>query len=113
MSDVAVLAIKMFNGGLFVVGFSLVAEMLEPKRFAGLFSAAPSIALGNLLVVLMVDGTRDGLANLSGMIIGAVAMASVCLIGVWLVPRLGSLKGSVLLCGTWGVVALAYWQLLP
>jgi hypothetical protein len=113
MNDVPVLAIKMLNGGIFVVAFSLVAEMLEPKRFAGLYSAAPSVALANLLVVLMVKGRADGLANLSGMIVGAFAMAAVCLFGIWLVPRLGALKASVVMCTAWGAVALAGWQLLP
>jgi hypothetical protein len=113
MNDVAVLGIKMMNGGLFVVGFALIAEMLEPKRFAGLFSAAPSVALANLLVVLMVKGRADGLANLSGMIVGVIAMTAVCLLGIWLVPRLGSLKGSVVMCAAWGVVGFACWQVLP
>jgi hypothetical protein len=113
MNDVAVLAIKMVNGGLFVVAFSLVAEALEPKRFAGLFSAAPSIALANLVVVLVVRGRADGLANLSGMIVGAIAMAVVCLAGIWLVPRLGSVKSSVVMCSGWAVVAFAGWWLLP
>jgi hypothetical protein len=103
----------MMNGGLFVVGVALIAEMLEPKRFAGLFSAAPSVALANLLVVLMVKGRADGLANLSGMIVGVIAMTAVCLLGIWLVPRLGSLKGSAVMCAAWGVVGFACWQVLP
>jgi hypothetical protein len=37
---VVVLAVKALNGGLFVVAFALVGEVLDPKRFAGLFSAA-------------------------------------------------------------------------
>ncbi len=113
MNDLPLLAIKMVNGGLFVVAFSLVAEALEPKRFAGLFSAAPSVALANLVVVLVVKGQPDGLANLSGMIVGAIAMAVVCLAGIWLVPRLGSMKGSVVMCTGWAVVAFAGWWLLP
>ena len=43
--DAIVLALKAINGGLFVVGFAVVAEVLKPSRFAGLFSAAPSIAM--------------------------------------------------------------------
>ncbi|HEX8770631.1 MAG TPA: DUF3147 family protein [Acidimicrobiales bacterium] len=113
MNDVAMLAIKMANGGLFVVAFSLVAEALEPKRFAGLFSAAPSVALANLLVVLIVKGRPDGLASLSGMVVGAVAMATVCLAGIRFLPRLGSKKGSVAICGGWAVMAFAGWWMLP
>jgi hypothetical protein len=113
VNDVAVLGIKMVNGGLFVVAFALVAEALDPKRFAGLFSAAPSVALANLLVVLLVKGRVDGLANLSGMIVGAIAMAAVCIAGIWFLPRLGSKKGSVVICLGWAVGAFAGWWLLP
>ncbi|MEA2502248.1 MAG: hypothetical protein QOD01_2359, partial [Actinomycetota bacterium] len=48
MKTAAVLGLKAVNGGLFVVAFALVSEALKPKRFAGLFSAAPSVALANL-----------------------------------------------------------------
>lgn len=113
MDDLPVVAIKMLNGGIFVVAFALVAEVLSPKRFAGLFSAAPSIALANLLVVLLTKGRGQALANLSGMIVGALAMAAVCVLGVWLVPRVRSKKASVAMCCGWFVFALAGWWLLP
>lgn len=113
VNDIGLLAIKMVNGGLFVVAFSVVATVFEPKRFAGLFSAAPSVALANLLVVLMAKGRADALANFSGMIVGAAAMTAVCLVGIWLVPRLGALKASVAMCAAWGLVAFACWQVLP
>jgi hypothetical protein len=32
-------------GGALVVAFALLSETLKPKRFAGLFSAAPAVAL--------------------------------------------------------------------
>ena len=60
MKEIAPLALKALNGGLFVVAFALLAEMLKPKRFSGLFSAAPSIALGCLagLPVLRRHGAK-------------------------------------------------------
>jgi len=50
MHQVVVLAVKAVNGGLFVVAFAVVAQCLKPKRFAGLLSAAPSVAIANLIV---------------------------------------------------------------
>ena len=41
MHQAVVAAIRALNGGLFVIAFALVGEVLDPKRFAGLFSAAP------------------------------------------------------------------------
>jgi hypothetical protein len=40
-----VLAVKALLGGAAVVAFSLVGQAGHSKRFAGLFSAAPSVAL--------------------------------------------------------------------
>ena len=57
------LGVKAVNGGLFVVLFSLIAEMLTPKRFAGLFSAAPSVALANLIVVIISKGHGEGIGH--------------------------------------------------
>src|ERR1700716_2852851 len=67
------LGLKAANGGLFVVVFALVSEVLTPKRFAGLFSAAPSVALANLAVIVATKGYAEAIANTRGMVIGAVA----------------------------------------
>jgi len=100
------LGIKAVNGGLFVVLFSLIAETLKPKRFAGLFSAAPSVALANLIVVIVAKGHGDAIANNRGMVIGALAFSLSCLAGVVAVRRYRALAGSSLLMATWLVVAL-------
>ena len=100
------LGIKAMNGGLFVVLFSLIAEMLEPKRFAGLFSAAPSVALANLIVVIVANGHGEGIANSRGMVIGALAFSLSCLVGIVAVCRYRALPGSSLLILTWLVAAL-------
>ena len=42
MHDVVVLAIKGLAGGTLVVVFALLSQSLDPKRFAGLLSAAPA-----------------------------------------------------------------------
>ena len=40
--------IRFFAGGLIVSLFAMVADILRPKSFAGLFGAAPSVALATL-----------------------------------------------------------------
>jgi len=98
------LGIKAVNGGLFVVLFALLAEALEPKRFAGVFSAAPSVALANLIVVIVSKGHGEGIANTRGMVIGAFALS--CLLGAVAVRRYRALSGSLALIVVWLVVAL-------
>lgn len=50
---------KAATGGAFVVAFALVSEVFSPKRFAGVFSAAPSAALGGLTVTLLAKGPQS------------------------------------------------------
>ena len=107
VTDVPILAIKALNGGLFVVAFALVGEILKPKRFAGLFSAAPSVALANLMVVIVTKGHPDAAANTKGMIVGGLALAASCLVGMAVVRRYRALRASVLVCVLWLVLAWA------
>lgn len=112
MDEIVPTGIKALNGGLFVVAFALVAEMAVPKLFAGVFSAAPSIALANLLVILLGKGASDAQTEATGMIVGAVAMTISCAVGIVFVRRYRALRGSVLLCVVWLVLAEAGYLLV-
>lgn len=113
MTQVVVLFLKMLVGGAFVVVFSLVAEVLRPKSFSGLFAAAPSVAAGSLLITaVQATPAKAGLAS-SGMVAGSVGMVAACLAAMLTVPRLGSIWGSVAAWVAWGVVSAAAYVLLP
>jgi hypothetical protein len=105
VGDVWLTAIKAINGGLFVVAFALVGEMAKPKRFAGLFSAAPSIALANLVVIAVSKGATDAQQQSTGMVVGAVALVAACALGVPLITRLKALRGSLAICAAWLLLA--------
>ncbi len=81
MDPVPLLLVKALVGGLGVVAFAAVARMARPNRFAGLFCAAPSVAVGSLAVVVLVSGQRDGVHAAQGMIVGAAALVVACLVG--------------------------------
>jgi hypothetical protein len=68
---VAEVALKALAGGLLVLAFAALSKGLKPERFAGVFSAAPSVALGSLAVTLAFTGTKDLAAIGSAMGIGA------------------------------------------
>ena len=109
VTDLPILVIKALNGGLFVVAFALVGEMLQPKRFAGLFSAAPSVALANLIVVIASKGPGVGSANARGMLVGAAAFAVSAAGGVLLVRRYRAKLGAALVAVTWlGLAGAGY-----
>ena len=101
-----VLAIKAVNGGLFVIAFALIGEICDPKRFAGLFSAAPSVALANLSVTIIDKGPHDARENVIGMMVGAVALVVFCLVARPAVARFNAKAGSSIACAGWLVVAV-------
>lgn len=53
MSDAFV---RFLIGGLVVSGFATVGGLFKPTSFAGLFGAAPSVALATLALAISKDG---------------------------------------------------------
>lgn len=102
---VVALALKALAGGAFVVLFSLISAVLEPKGFAGLFSAAPAVAMASLLVTAFGSGTPRAVPDSVGMTAGSVAMVAYCAAAVLAVHRFRARLGSVLSWGAWGAVA--------
>jgi hypothetical protein len=109
---VVLLGLKAANGGLFVVAFALVSEILKPKRFAGLFSAAPSVALANLAVIVAAKGHAEAIAGARGMLLGAAAFTASAALGAVVARRSGVRIASLVVCGIWILVALALYALL-
>lgn len=105
--------LKALFGGLFVVLFALISEVTTPKRFAGIFSAAPSVALGSLTVTLVIKGLHDVEADAVGMTAGAVALLAYSLTAVPALGRLGALRGAAIACVTWLLVAGAGAWIMP
>jgi Protein of unknown function (DUF3147) len=66
--------IRFLIGGLAVSAFALLGDILRPKSFAGLFGAAPSIALATLGIALFQHGTAYAAAQSQAMIWGAIAL---------------------------------------
>ena len=48
--------VRFIIGGMFVSVFAILGDLLEPKSFAGLFGAAPSVALATLLLTVHRQG---------------------------------------------------------
>jgi hypothetical protein len=104
-SKIAEVLLKALAGGLFVLAFAALAQMIAPKRFAGVFSAAPSVALGSLLVTVAFSGAGDVAVSARGMQAGAVAFIAYCLAAVPLIKAWGAWRGSAAALGVWAVAA--------
>jgi hypothetical protein len=100
-AKVAEVALKALAGGLFVLAFAALAQVLTPKRFAGIFSAAPSVALGSLLVTVAFSGAGEVAESVRAMRIGALAFTLYCLAAVPLIRRWGGWRGSFAALVVW------------
>ena len=67
-------SLRFLAGGIAVSAFAALGDTLRPKSFAGLFGAAPSIALPTLLITLSQKGAPFVALEGRSMIVGAFAL---------------------------------------
>lgn len=111
MSEAPLIVVRALLGGALVVAFSVLGEMLRPKSFAGIFAAAPSIALASLLVVGLSKGPSAMSIESAGMVLGAVVLLIALLVGIDAVKRFGGMTGSIAVIGAWLAGAAALYVL--
>jgi hypothetical protein len=99
------LILKGLAGGIFVVAFALIGSIVKPKRLAGLFSAAPSVAIASLLITVYSASSNEGRQDARSMIAGAVAMIVAAVLGLPLLGRVSTLRTASCIAGFWVVVA--------
>ena len=102
---ISAMLLKTLVGGLAVVGFSLIGTAGHPKRFAGLFSAAPSVAVASLAITAALKGADATVPYAQGMLIGSAGMLAYCLVSLYLIQRLHALVGSIVAWLAWLLVA--------
>lgn len=100
--------IRFLVGGAVVSIFAVLAEMLRPKSFAGLFSAAPSIALATIGITIAHHGTTYAATESRSMVFGAAGFfvyASAC---SWLLmhKKVRALSATTALLPLWFAVSI-------
>jgi hypothetical protein len=66
-------ALRFLAGGLIVSAFAVLGDVLRPKSFAGLFGAAPSVALATLALAFGKQGPAYVAIEARSMVLGAAA----------------------------------------
>ena len=74
-------------GGVVVSMFAVIGEMFQPKRFAGIFGAAPSVAIATLGLTFLQHGGPTVATEGWWMVIGGVAMFVYAAISAALAKR--------------------------
>jgi hypothetical protein len=107
------LAERFLLGGIIVSAFAVVGDVLRPKGFAGLFGAAPSVALATLTLTLLTEGKQYAALEARSMIAGAIAFLAYALACVYLTARRHLRTGptTVALLFVWGIFAFGLWSI--
>jgi len=74
-------------GGLAVSAFSAVGDVFRPRSFAGLFGAAPSIAIATVTITVWTEGRGYAATEGRSMVIGALALGVYSIIVCRLLKR--------------------------
>ncbi|MGC1423154.1 MAG: DUF3147 family protein [Terracidiphilus sp.] len=112
--EIGELLARFLIGGIIVSFFAVLAEMFRPKSFAGLFGAAPSIALATIGITIASHGKTYAATEARSMICGAIAFllyASCvsCMLIRWK-PR--ALTATITLMPVWFAASFAFWLIV-
>lgn len=108
------LAARFVIGGAIVSFFAVLAEMFRPKSFAGLFGAAPSIALATIGITVASHGKTYASVEARSMIFGALAFLFYAASVSWMLVRfkLHALTATVFLMPVWLAASCALWLMV-
>jgi hypothetical protein len=111
---VSELILRFVIGGVVVSAFAVLGDFFRPKSFAGLFNAAPSVALATLALTAMNETSRYVSLEGRSMILGAIALGVYSQLTSWLLMRRHwtSLKAALAALILWLAIAFGLWALL-
>lgn len=79
--------IRFLVDGAVVSAFAIIGGLLKPKSFAGLFGAAPSVALSTLGLTVATEGASFAATEARSMLAGAIAFTAYASCVSWVMMR--------------------------
>ncbi len=106
--------IRFLVGGLVVSAFALAGTVLKPTTFAGLFAAAPSVALATLSLAILKNGRPYAAVECRSMMLGAAALGAYSLLVCQLLARTRSSPVRITFgaSAAWLLVSFTLWRIL-
>jgi uncharacterized protein DUF3147 len=107
--------LRFLIGGAVISAFALLSDVLRPKSFAGLFGAAPSIALATVGMTIVRHGKAYAATEARSMVLGAIAFCVYAYLVTQALVRYqrSTMATTLVLMPVWLVVSLGlYWMLL-
>jgi uncharacterized membrane protein (GlpM family) len=80
-------AFRFIVGGVVVSLFAVLGDVFKPKSFAGLFGAAPSIAMATLGLAVVAHGSAYAATESRSMVIGAIAFLNYAIACTWVMAK--------------------------
>ena len=110
-SAVGELTVRFVVGGAIVSFFAALAEVYRPKSFAGLFGAAPSVALTTIGIAIAQHSKSYAAIEAKSMIFGAIAFLIYAAASSFILMRYKtrSLPTTAGLLPLWLGASLALW----
>jgi uncharacterized protein DUF3147 len=107
------LIVRFLIGGVIVSLFASLGEIFRPKSFAGLFGAAPSIALATIGLTIAHDGKAYATVEARSMVVGATAFFCYACAASWILMRYkpSALMATIALLPVWLGTSLGLWFL--
>jgi len=105
--------IRFLVGGAVVSAFAIIGDLLKPKSFAGLFGAAPSVALATLGLTIATEGASYAATESRSMIAGAIAFMVFASFVSWVMMhcKLSALLVTICSIPLWFEVAFGLWYI--
>ena len=104
--------IRFLVGGAVVTVFAIIGDLLKPKSFAGLFGAAPSVALATLGLTVMTEGSSYAAIEAHSMMAGAIAFFAYasCVSWVLMHYKARALQVTIYAISVWLGIAFGFWK---
>lgn len=99
-------------GGALVSLFAVLGDLFKPKSFAGIFAAAPSVALATLILTLRTKGSAYSVLEVRSMVVGAIALFGYTTTVSWSLYRRGGSPRAHALISTvvWFALVTCGWS---
>jgi hypothetical protein len=107
----AELITRFLIGGVVVSLFALTGDVLRPKSFAGLFGAAPSIALATIGLTIAKSGAQYASIESRSMVLGAAGFLAYTIAVSYVLVRYkpSTLLATISLMPVWAATSFGLW----
>jgi len=105
--------LRFLIGGFVVSTFATLGDLFKPKSFAGLFGAAPAVALATLVLTVSAEGASYAATESRSMIAGAIGFFFYASCVSWVLMRYHKkvLTVAASAIPIWFAVAFGIWRL--